>query len=330
MKAFNVYDTNLNRIGTIETWVSLLWNEGYNTLGSFCIEVQQTKEVSELIKVGNYVGRSDFKTLCLIRSVEVKDNTIVANGHPAVSILGERISTAVIKNQNAEQAMRGLVENMSKWPCVELGEIAGFTDEFERQISDKTLLEYCEEICAEFDMGFTLRYDKKTKKLLFEIYRPEIDKNLKYATKFGNLAEVVYSETDTQYKNVAIVAGEGEGEERVTVYAGDVDSSGAERRELYVDARSIQKADEDTEETYKQKLVDFGLEKLAENIKIENISVQIATEDFGKTVELGDIITCILNDIGVKLQSRIIAFTYTSQRNTDEIEVEFGTPIIRR
>ena len=330
MKAFNVYDKNLNRIGVVETWVSLLWSEGYNTIGEFCIEVQQTEELARLLKVGNYVGRSDFKTLCLIRSIEVKDNEIVANGHPAANILSERVSTEVINNQNAEEALRNLVANMNEWNCVSLGNVAGFEDVFERQISDKTLAKYCEEICAEFDMGFILRHDKTNKKLLFEVYRPEINKNLKYATKFGNLAEVVYSEADTKYKNVAVVAGEGEDKERITVYAGDIESVGTERRELYVDARSVQKKPEDTDETYRQKLYDFGLEKLAENAKIQNISVQIDAEDFGKKVELGDIVTCILDDIGVKLQTRIIGFTYTSQRNQNEIEVEFGTPIIRR
>ena len=330
MKAFNVYDRNLNRIGVIETWVSLLWNEGYNTLGDFCIEVQQTKEMAQLLKIGNYVGRSDFKTLCLIRSLEVKDNTIVANGHPAVSILGERVSIKTVDNQNAEEALRTLVGEMAEWSCVEVGNAVGFTDKFERQISDKTVLEYCEEICAELDMGFTLRHDRTARKLLFEVYKPEIDKNLKFATKFGNLAEVVYSETDNKYKHVAVVAGAGEGDLRVTVYAGDVDSVGNDRRELYVDARQMQFEDGETEDAYKERLRNFGLEKLAESIKIENINVQIDTEDFGKSIELGEIVTCILDDIGVKLQSRIIAFTFTSQRNQEEIEVEFGTPILRR
>ena len=38
MKVFNIYDSNLNRVGTIETWVSLVWSEGYNTIGKFQIE----------------------------------------------------------------------------------------------------------------------------------------------------------------------------------------------------------------------------------------------------------------------------------------------------
>ncbi len=330
MKAFNVYNENLDRIGTIETWVSLLWSEGYNTQGDFLIEVQQTKAVAKLLKIGNYIGRGDFKTLCLIRSVEVKDHLIVANGHPAINILAERVSTLVIKNQNAETAMRSLVSNMAAWPSVELGNLAGISDKFTRQISDKTILAYCEEIAAEIDAGFIFRHDKTNRKLLFEVYKPEIDKNLKFATKFGNLAGTVYSETDNQFKNVAVVAGAGEDDARITVVVGDTASTGTARRELYVDARNVQIEDGETEANYRTRLSNYGLEKLAEQIKIQNISVEINDEDFGKRYELGDIVTCLLDDIGIKIQTRIIGFTYTSQNNQNEVSLEFGTPIIRR
>ena len=330
MKAFNVYDKDLNRVGTIETWISLLWQEGYNTVGTFVIECQQTKDVAKLLKIGNYIGRGDFKTLCLIRSIEVRDQLIVANGHPAVNILGERVSTTVISNQNAEEAMRSLVANMSPWECVQVGELAGISEKFERQISDKTILEYCEEIAAEIDAGFRLRFDRANKKLLFEVYKPVKNENLIFATKFGNLAEIIYSETDNQFKNVAIVAGAGEGDARITVVAGDLSATGTARREMYVDARRIQKEEDETDEAYKTRLENEGLEKLASQIKIENLSTEINSDDFGKRYNLGDVVTCILDDLGVELDTRIIGFSYVSQNNQTTTELEFGKPIIRR
>lgn len=330
MKAFNVYDKDLNRIGTIETWVSLLWQEGYNTVGTFVIECQQTKNVAELLKVGNYIGRGDFKTLCLIRGKEVRNHLIVASGFPAVDILRERVSTTVISNQNAEESMRSLVANMSPWECVEVGELAGITERFERQISDKTILQYCEEIAEEIDAGFKLRFDKANKKLLFEVYKPVKNENLVFATKFGNLAEIIYSETDNQFKNVAVVAGAGEGDARITVTVGDLTATGVARREMYVDARNIQPKEEETEEAYKIRLENQGLEKLAAQIKIENLSAEINSDDFGKRYNLGDVVTCILDDLGVKLDTRIIGFSYTSQNNQTVTELEFGKPIIRR
>ena len=330
MKAFNVYDKELNRIGIIETWVSLLWEQGYNTLGTFVIECQQTRDVAKLLQVGNYIGRGDFKTLCLIRSIDVRDKLIVANGHPAVDILKERVSTTVVSNENAEQALHSLVENMTPWECVEVGDLTGLSEKFTRQISDKSIFEYCEEIATEIDAGFILRFDKENKKLLFEVYKPVKNQNLVFATKFGNLAEMTYSETDNQFKNVAVVAGAGEGDARITVVVGDLTATGSARRELYVDARNIQLEEEETEEEYKIRLENFGLEKLAEQIKIQNIGAEINSADFGTRYSLGDVVTCILDDLGVKLETRIISFIYTSQNNQEQTEVEFGTPIIRR
>ena len=128
MKEFNIYDENLNRIGTVGTWVSLVWSEGYNTIGSFQMELQQKSTLLSLFKIGNYVGRSDFKTLCIIRSVEVNDGKIIVNGHPAAGILAERVSTTVIDNQSAETAMRSLVSEMAEWTKVELGALSNISD----------------------------------------------------------------------------------------------------------------------------------------------------------------------------------------------------------
>lgn len=330
MKEFNIYDENLNRIGTVGTWVSLVWSEGYNTIGSFQMELQQKSTLLSLFKIGNYVGRSDFKTLCIIRSVEVNDGKIIVNGHPAASILDERVSTKVISNENAETAMRSLISEMAEWPRVELGALSNISDVFERQTSDKSVLAYCEEIAAEIDAGFILRFDRTNKKLLFEVYKPTENKNLVFATKFGNLANTIYSETDNNYKNVAVVAGAGEGDARITVIVGDTASTGTSRRELYVDARNVQMEENETQDEYKTRLGNYGLEKLAEQIKIRNVSAEVNTDDFGKRYELGDIITCILDDVGVKFTSRITGFTMTSQNNQTNIELEFGTPIIRR
>lgn len=330
MKECNVYDENLNRIGAITTWVSLLWSEGYNTLGDFAIEVQQTEKAAQLLKVGNYIGRSEFKTLCLIRSVEVRDNEIIAYGYPAKGILMERVSTKTISHENAEEALRKLVSEMAEWPCVEVGDSAGIEDLFDRQIGDKSIFGYAEEITTEIDAGFDLRFDRKNKKLLFEIYRPPENNNLKFATKFRNLSNVVYSETDNEYKNVAIVAGAGEGDNRITVIVGDTESTGTARREMYIDARSYQKDEDESDSDYLARLENYGLEKLAEQIKIQNIEAEINTEDFGKRFNLGDLVTIILDEVGIKITARIISFTFTSENNENTLNIAFGTPIIRR
>ena len=60
------------------------------------------------------------------------------------------------------------------------------------------------------------------------------------------------------------VQGAGEGDERATVWVGDVNATGSDRREMYVDARDVQPEDGETStsQSYLEKLADRGGEKL--------------------------------------------------------------------
>ena len=58
-----------------------------------------------------------------------------------------------------------------------------------------------------------------------------------FSPEFNNIITSTYTEDDIPFKNVALVAGVGEGDERVTISVGS--ASGLDRRELYVDARDI-------------------------------------------------------------------------------------------
>ena len=82
----SIYDINLNRIGVLDTWVSMVWDEPYNTDGSFQLEVQQTKSAAELLKEDRYAGIKDSDTLMIIKAVEIKDGEFIASGYPASCI----------------------------------------------------------------------------------------------------------------------------------------------------------------------------------------------------------------------------------------------------
>lgn len=322
----NIYDLNLNRVGTLTTWVSMVWDESYNSDGSFQIEVQQTEAAANLLRPDRYAGISESQTLMLIKAVQISDDTIVASGYPADYIFEDRVSTTVVSNTNAEAALRNLVSSMQPWPGIELGESAGLMDTFAAQKSDASLREYMQIIAQAVDMGFMLRHDKKAKKLFFECYKPGVNANARYSTMYGNMGELGYSVSTASLKNVAIVAGAGEGDARVTVTAGDTASAGADRHEMYVDARNEQPEEGESDADYRARLVRYGDEKLVGQVKIENFSFVL---DDNKA-QLGDIVTCNVPEIGVKLQVRITGVKRTSQNNSTAVEVSVGTPIILR
>ncbi len=335
MREFNVYDVNLKRINCIQTYESAIWEEGYNTLGTCMVEFKGYKEAADKIKSGEwaYLGLSGSESLCQIRSVETHDISTIIRGFQSTKILSERVSTKTFKNINAEEAMRELVSNMVPWENLYLGSKGEYPDIFTHQISDKSVLEYCQTIAQDTDMGFKIKHDKKNKKMIFECYKPKDSGNLVFATRFGNLTTPEISISDLEYKNVAIVAGEVDQQTRIRkeVIVGDTTAKGSKRREIYIDARDIQKEEGETEEQYINKLKSRGIQKLSEQVKIENISCNISSADFGKLYNLGDIATCILDDIGIKLKLRITQYRMTLQNNNENIELSFGKPIyIRR
>lgn len=320
----SIYDSNLNRVGVVSTWVSMIWAEGYNSLGSFQIELQQRNGLIDLFSIDRFCGIPDSDTLMILKSVQVRNGTIVANGFPATRILGDRVSTAVISNRNSELAMRSLVQNMSPWPGVELGEVAGINDVFAPQKSDASILEYCQIIGQYSDVGFKLRHDKVQRKLLFECYKPPENPNARYSTDYGNVGSLEYSMSAINYKNVAVVAGAGEGAARITVTVGT--ASGADRREMYVDARQEQPEEGEAELTYMERLSRIGQEKLVEQVKASSLSFKI--ED--NRAKLGDVIFCRFPEIGVQTKVRITGKTIKSQKNGTEVTATLGTPIIVR
>lgn len=322
----NIYDIDLNRVGVLNTWVSMVWEESYNSDGSFQIEVQQTESVTKLLQVDRYAGIKESNTLMVIKAVQISDGKVIASGYPALWVLSDRVSTAVVSNTNAESALRSLVSEMNQWPHIELGKSAGLTDVFTAQKSDASLLEYCQVIAQAVDMGVRLRHDRKQKKLLFECYKPAVNANVRFSTAYGNMGDLEYSSSTASLKNVAIVAGAGEGDARVTVEAGETSKTGADRREMYVDARNEQPEDGESDEDYRARLVRYGEEKLVGQVKIENFSFTIDDE----RAKLGDIVTCNSPEIGVKLQVRITGIRRTTQNNGTTVEASVGTPIILR
>ena len=116
-------ELTLARLGRVEVWVSLYWDEPYNTEGEFTLEVRPTEENLSLLREGRWLRRSDSDVPMRIchRSNENQDSNLVVTGFPGTWIFTKRACTSTVKSENAEAAMRRLVSAMQPWPKLELG-----------------------------------------------------------------------------------------------------------------------------------------------------------------------------------------------------------------
>ena len=321
------YDKNLELITVISRWVSLLGVNTYNSMGAFTLELRNNSNTSQLMRDFFYCTiDNDDENPYIVMSAQSVDGSVVFTGFPCTYIFSKRVSTTIIKNKNAEQAMKSLVDGMTPWDNLTTAPIQGLTDVFDNQISDKQVLEYLQGIAQATDTGFKVVKDGKN--LVFKCFKPSVNNNVKYSTSLRNVANLEYFKSDNDYYNVAIVAGAGEGSNRVTVTAMIGNPTGTDRRELYVDARNEQPEEGETTNAYKQRLAQIGLQKLTETLKVETLHFLVKESD---DVKLGDIINVSLDEFDISVQARVVEEQILNQNNTTVRTISVGTPInIRR
>lgn len=258
MEKIDIYVLNedLEMIGVVDAYKSLIWAPRYKELGDCEIYLKATTEALDLLQIGGYLVREDDDLVCRIKKIELttspeEGNYLTITGTDAKSYLDQRIiwGTETV-NGNAETFIRDQVTKTLISPTNEaraltkplggnvltLGTAAGLTATVTEQMSYKNLGEKIREWCAKFGWGYKVTWEPG--QLYFTLYEGE-DRtaSVVFATEYENLAATSYTEDHTTEGNVALVAGTGEGEARARATVGF--ASGTERHEIFVDADDI-------------------------------------------------------------------------------------------
>ena len=323
----SLYDPQLNRIAIIEgRFVSCMWSEGYNTTQPFTLELLATAEYKQKVKPDCYVGRDDRKTLMVIKTVRVKSGHVIANGKQANRVLDDVAFCGTIQEGAVlDKAICAAYAKSDRFENLVFAE-PSLDVVYNHQISNKSFLLLCETMCQETDTGF--RVVRRGKKVTVEFYKPEADPNRILSERYGSLKIDAITLSTENKKNHAIVLGEGEGEARIRV---DVDlSDGEQKRSMFVDARDILREEGETDDSYNARLAARGYEKLLEQKGTWTCAMNPLPQEFGTLYDLGDIITVLLPDYDLRLQSRLTRFTQQSQNNVIDTILEVGTITILR
>ena len=323
----NLYDHDLNRIATIgNRFVSCLWSEGYNTTQDFCLELVETEEYKRKVRPDCYVGRTDRPTLMVIKTVVVRGGHIIATGKEAKRVMYDVAFVGTISSGSpVDTAVKNAYNKSNQYHKLTIAD-SDLGVAYNYQISHKSILELCETMGQDTDVGF--RSVRDDDQISVEFYQPALNPNLILSREIGNISNVEFSASVENYKNYAIVLGEGEGADRVRV---DVDrTDGAERRDLIVDAKDIRREDGETESEYNARLTARGVGRLLDHTQTLNTAFLPYAGDFGKRYDLGDILTVRLPDYGMTLQARVSRFTQKAQGNSTETTIEVGKITVNR
>lgn len=324
----NLYDTALNRIAIIDGhFVSCLWQEKYNEKGSFTLELQATEEYKQKVRRDCYVGRTDRKTLMIIKSVVIEKGLIKATGFTADRTLEDVAFIGTITaGTKVIDGVKSAYNGSNQYPNIVIAD-SDIIDKYGHQISNKSMYVLLETMCKETDIGF--RAVKSGNLINIELYKPVENPNIRFSKAFGNLKDEKLTLSNQQYKNYAVVLGQGEAENRVRV---DVDlSNGSTHKEMILDAKDVQQKDGESTADYQSRLYARGVEKLLEQVETFNASFTPMAADFGVRYDLGDIASVYLPEYKISIKARITAFQQKEQNNKTATTVSVGSlTIIKR
>lgn len=339
-----IFDKNLNFKGILESQFSYRKIRRYSECGEFEINVNFDIEIMEMLTKGNIVYKKGDIEAGIIKYRNIKldvegKEVLVVSGKFITGLLDRRI---IWQTENldttSELAIRQLISNNAiippdrKIPLLKLGSINEFTETIDYQVTYTNLLEEVEKIAIESKIGIRTRIDINTKEFIFETYKGK-DKTstVIFSQEAENVLEQEYIDSIDNYKNVALVAGEGEGQDREKITVGNY--IGLDRFETFIDAKDIKReVDEVTMPIakYRNKLKARGEVKLSEMTKIKTFDSEIdlnADLKYKIDYDLGDMVKCINKRWGTTINTRIIEIEEIFEENGMKINVVFGNKV---
>lgn len=336
-------DKNFQICGLVDDFSSLVWNRKYYECGNFSLKTNV--KYLEQFKNAKYVYNKNFLETGVLETFNFKDTItggeLLFTGRFLESILSQRVinKTQNFTNVTTEDMVHSLVNifaihtNERIIKNLKLGECKGLGKLRTIQMTGDNLLDKIYELCKEDELSIRLKYDFDNNELLFEVWQG-VDRTdhqntntwAIFARNFENILQDEYAIDTTKYCNFAYVAGEDNGESRVIVEVNQIKQN-EERRELYVDARDLQKDNKTTDTEYRKILTERGIQKLSENNKIEtaNFSIDpLANLIYKQDFDLGDKVIYKNEQLNFNIENRIIGISEAYENGNRTLDVTFG------
>lgn len=336
------FNQQLELIGDIDDYTSLIYTRKWTTYNTF--EMHAPKFDGELIRRGNFIMLNNDRyrsgIITYFEDNERETNDITIRGFCPRFLLFERPTIPPsgqdydAYNTEVENILIGLIDRNCvnpengnrKIPFLSCAESQNRGEKTSFQTAHKVLKDEISSLCTASNLGTATHFDPTTKQIRFDVlsgadrtYDNGVRPPYVFARKWDRLFERNYTESDTDYKNVAYVAGQGEGKDREILTIGD-DVTSFGRREVFIDARDI---GEDAETT----LEDRGKLKLAEYALIKSFESTVKTDDYRAEWDLGDFVTIEDDKTGVREDRQILEVKEVYETENYSIEPVMGEPL---
>lgn len=321
-----VLNTSFEVIAVIDAYESLIWTDRYSSYGDFELYCPMETSLLSFIQQNNYLWLKESDHTMIIEDISIdadaeNGNHLVVTGRSLESILERRIVWEfTVVEGNLQNAIQTLLNNNVINPSNSDRRINGFTfvPSTDPKITSLTLnAEYfgeelysiISEICEEHNIGFKIIL---TENNTFEFslyagtdrsYAQNENPYVVFSPGFDNIVNSNYYSSNATLKNVTLVGGDGEDEERTTVTVGS--GSGLERRELFTEGRVAATTSDGadlTDEEIEEQMIGLGEKALAERSMTTAFEGEVETNkpfEYGVDFFIGDTVQ-LQNEYGIE------------------------------
>lgn len=294
-------------LGEIDNYESMFFNRSWHGIGGIELRINRhMKYADTLLKNNLILIGTDLNKVFIIkhREIELDENGKITEnwlikGYALKSIVAQRITMPPVhtaydnKSGPTESVMKHYVNNnlvnpvdprrkipqLVIAPDLQRGIHIDYSSRF------KNVAEEMSTLSLTSGLGWDVTLDITNKQWVFDIVEgrnlvagQSINPPVIFSPQFESLKSLQYTQSELNYKNVAIVAGQGEGVDRRVIEIGNY--AAINRHEVFIDARDIAEVDEEEQPIpvpqIVQALTDRGQQQLNELIQEEYLEGQVA------------------------------------------------------
>lgn len=357
-----VFDKNLNPLGSLNSVSDLMWETVCIDAGSFELWCALTEDNLDLLEEDRILNTDDEPDSAGF--IELVNLTTGSDGLKKLHVAGRTcegyfdfrsVFPVHIKSGAVSTIVYDLLDKHVVNPTDQLRAIPiirlpssqpSLGSSITYQNTGDTVLNQLYSLCGANSLRFRLKLLKEQKKLEFELSSTQdrtIDQQVNtpvyISSELDDILDSNYTKNKSNYRNVAIVAGEDSGTERKIVQVGLMSASGVDRREVFIDARDVQSETDTgiaTEAQYSSMLSERGLSKLEDYKSSETFDATLRSYDssyeYGVDFNLGDIVTVYDGRIRVRVNAIVYStvLEYSSSGKRRGFTFGYSQPTIQK
>lgn len=318
-------------------YINLQWTRRYYTFGEFSVQIPLHFYDGNMA----YIYADARPELGIVQKVEITNTSTGDYAQLSGYFYEYRLIDKVIYPLyngygTAEKIAHELFNRYKEDSGISAGSLKGIGTTTALQESDAELGKKLYSFLQTQELSYKIGFNYETKNFVFEVWQGTDRTQDQTANNFvvfsdsrGNLTDLDLVMDSSNYKNYAIVIGNGEyvDGKQIAVY---VDHSlGGYKRKLFVDKKSEHLDTTQTRQEYESALAQAGEEALLKYTEITNIEFSVNPEGFSypRDFDLGDKCDIVIDSVGLAFTARITEIFEVFKENRHTVTLSIGDKV---